>query len=105
MVFELTPSNDGWTESVLWFFFQEKGTQPTSGLIFDTSGNLYGTTSAGGPLDNGVVYELSPSGSGWTETVLASNEFDSSGICGGVVMDGQGNLFGAAGCAARGRRL
>jgi uncharacterized repeat protein (TIGR03803 family) len=98
VVFELTPSNGGWTESVLWYFFEEKGTQPDSGLIFDSSGNLYGTTSAGGSLYRGVVYELWSSGSGWTETVLASNQFGSSGLCGGVVMDGQGNLFGAAGC-------
>ncbi len=102
VVFELTPSNGGWTESVLWYFFEEKGTQPDSGVIFDSSGNLYGTTSAQGPLSRGVVYELSPSGSGWTEDVLASNQFGSSGLCGGVVLDGQGHLFGAAGCAGPG---
>ena len=89
VVFELTPSNGGWTESVLWHFIQEKGTQPTSGLIFDGFGNLYGTTSGGGPLNSGVVYELSPSGSGWTEIILASNQFGGSGICGGVVMEGR----------------
>ncbi len=98
VVFELTPSNGGWTEDVLWYFIQEKGYYPYSGVIFDSYGNLYGTTSSGGTLDTGVVYELSPSGSGWTETVLASNEFRNGGtLFGGVVMDGQGNLFGVAG--------
>jgi len=102
VVFELTPSNGSWTESVLHSFVEEKGYYPFSGLIFDSSGNLYGTTSAGGTDDTGVVYELSPSGSGWTENVLASNEFKNADTCSGVVMDGQGNLFGTAGCFSGG---
>ena len=102
VAFELTQSNGGWTESVLWNFIRQEGNTPTSGLIFDSSGNLYGTTSRAGPLGNGVIYQLSPFGSGWTENVLAPNEFANSDICGGVVMDGQGNLFGAAGCGGPG---
>lgn len=102
VVFELTPSNGSWTESVLHSFVEENGYYPFSGLIFDSSGNLYGTTSSGGTYDAGVVYELSPSGSGWTENVLASNEFKNADTCSGVVMDGQGNLFGTAGCFSGG---
>ena len=70
-------------------------------MIFDSAGNLYGTTRSGGPTGDGVVYELSPSGSGWTETVLSSNEFPSGGaLDAGVVMDAHGNLFGASCCAS-----
>jgi uncharacterized repeat protein (TIGR03803 family) len=98
VVFELTPSNGGWTESILRNFVEEGGYYPFGGLIFDSSGNLYGTTSAGGTDDTGVIYQLSPSGSGWIYNVLASNEFENASTCSGVVMDGQGNLFGTAGC-------
>jgi len=99
VIFELTPSNGGWTESVLWSFLQESGFDPVSGLIFDSSGNLYGTTELGdgGP---GVVYQLSPSGSGWNYNVLAPIRFTEAITCGGVVMDGQGNFFGTSGCGA-----
>ena len=99
VVFELTPSNGGWTESVLWSFLQGSGFNPASGLIFDNSGNLYGTTELGGG-SAGVVYELSPTGSGWHYSVLASIHFTESITCGGVVMDGQGNLFGTSSCGA-----
>jgi uncharacterized repeat protein (TIGR03803 family) len=103
VVFELTPSNGGWTESVLWSFSKQGGGEaPESGVIFDSAGNLYGTTNYGGTYDAGIVYELSPSGSGWTEQTLASIDFPRTNTCGGVVMDGHGNLFGAAGCFAPG---
>ncbi len=101
VVFELTPSNGGWTESVLWSFFQATGFNPVSGLIFDSSGNLYGTTElGGGPA--GVVYQLSPSGSGWNYNILAPIDLSGALTYGGVVMDGLGNLFGASGVLAPG---
>ncbi len=104
VVFELMPSNGSWTESVLWNFMVEGGVYPQSGLIFDRSGNLYGTTSKGGTFgeDAGVVYELSPSGSGWNEVVLSLIAFPHTNTCSGVVMDGQGDLFGASGCEGAG---
>ncbi len=96
VVFELTPSNGGWTETVLWYFGVPTGYLPGSGVIFDSSGNLYGTTSDGGASGGGAVYQLSPSGSGWTENVLTY--ISDSRAVGGVVMDGQGNLFGVTCC-------
>jgi len=49
-VFELSPQTGGvWTEQVLYTFNGEDGwEQPQAGLIFDKSGNLYGTTESGG---------------------------------------------------------
>ena len=94
-VFELSPSGGSWTESVPYDFVIQSGCQPYSGMIFDSAGNLYGTAPAFGPHDLGVIYKLSPSGSGLTQTILSSNEIPNTTLVAGVVMDGQGNLYGA----------
>jgi uncharacterized repeat protein (TIGR03803 family) len=97
VVFELSPSGDHWTEAVLYTFMgKPDGGVPYSGLIFDTAGNLYGTTSLGGTINAGTVYELSPSGSGWNETVLHSMGVDDDSVYpyGGLIFDDSGNLFG-----------
>lgn len=74
IVFKLSPpakKGAEWTESVLYSFGAgSDGTVPVGGVAFDTAGNLYGTTSAGGTAGFGTVFELSPSESGWTETIL-----------------------------------
>jgi uncharacterized repeat protein (TIGR03803 family) len=103
-VFELSLTADGaWAESLL-HTFSAKGTtgdgrDGRSNLIFDSAGNLYGTTDFGGAQDEGTVYELSPSGAGtWTETVLYSfftYPTDAWFPAGGVVLDSAGNLYGA----------
>jgi uncharacterized repeat protein (TIGR03803 family) len=76
-----------------------------AGLISDSSGNLYGTTSIGGtsptsgcgrPNGCGTVFELSPSGSGWTETILYSFNGGADGLtpAATLVFDAEGNLYG-----------
>ncbi|MGH6848236.1 MAG: choice-of-anchor tandem repeat GloVer-containing protein [Methylocella sp.] len=69
------------------------GGTPRAGLIADSKGNLYGTTVFGGGSGNGAVFKLSPSG---TETVLHSFTGGSDGLfpIGGLIADGNGNLFG-----------
>jgi uncharacterized repeat protein (TIGR03803 family) len=97
-VFTLTRSN-GWAESVLYSFTGGgDGRSPYSGVAFDSAGNLYGTTYKGGSDGYGMVYELSPSGSGWTETALYSFTGGSDGAnpIGTVAIDAQGNLYGTA---------
>ncbi len=70
---------------------------PTTGLIADGTGNLYGTGS-GGAYDVGAVYELSPDGSGgWTEKVLynfRNNGRDGTYPGASLVLDAAGNLYG-----------
>ena len=63
----------------------------------DAAGNLYGTTQAGGSNNDGTVYGLSPSGSGYVETTLYSfrNQDDGEQPYAGVIFDGNGNMFGA----------
>ncbi|MGA3213371.1 MAG: Ig-like domain repeat protein [Terriglobales bacterium] len=111
-VFELSPPSGGtgpWTETVLYNFCSvlpdcTDGAEPSAGLVFDSKGNLYGTTSYGGAINfnDGVVFELSPPSGGtgpWTETVLHS--FCTLSECadgvkaeGGLVLDSEGNLYG-----------
>jgi uncharacterized repeat protein (TIGR03803 family) len=65
-VFELAPSNRGWTYTSLHDFNGDDGRVPVSSLIFDANGNLYGTTAADGTGGScqtwgcGVVFEITP---------------------------------------------
>jgi len=101
--FELTRTAGGaWTETIVHNFDANgvDGANPYSGLIFDGSGNLYGTATLGGVEGFGVVFELTPSGSGlWTETILHGfEENGEDGIYPGadLIIDGMGNLYGTA---------
>lgn len=96
-VFEATRSGQNWTESVIYNFAGgSDGANPVAGLIFDTGGNLYGTTYSGGANGWGTVFKLSPSGSGWTKTILYNfqNANDGRAPAGGVIFDQAGNLYG-----------
>jgi uncharacterized repeat protein (TIGR03803 family) len=99
-VFKLTPNVDGsWTESMLYSFTGGRdGGQPTSALIFDASGSLYGTTNFGGNDNDGTVYKLTRNSDGsWIETVIHSfNGRDGEIPVAGLVFDATGNLYGTA---------
>jgi uncharacterized repeat protein (TIGR03803 family) len=99
-VFKLAPGANGlWTRTVLHYFGGKDGCEPYARLVFDTAGNLYGTTSCGGANGGGTVFELSPGAGGkWTEKVLYS--FSTAGKDGhlpyaGLIFDTAGNLYGA----------
>lgn len=90
-----------WNETVLYRFDPvsgfEDGYHPNGGLIFDASGNIYGTTSAGGTFNAGTVFELSSSAGSWTETVLYNfGQSQSDGVFpnGNLVIDHAGNIIG-----------
>jgi uncharacterized repeat protein (TIGR03803 family) len=75
------------------------GRIPNGPLIADAAGNLYGTTAAGGPADDGVVFELSPPASqsgSWTETILYDFQGGADGRNPqwGLIADTAGNLYG-----------
>jgi len=100
IAFELSPTSTGaWTETVLYNFGGAgDGSEPWSGLIFDTAGNLYGTLYSGGASNKGAVFELSPAQTGeWSETLLYSFTGGSDGAypASGVTFDSSGNLYGA----------
>jgi uncharacterized repeat protein (TIGR03803 family) len=76
------------------FDYGSEGGFPLAGLVRDSDGNLYGTTSSGGPDGEGTTYRLAPDG---TFTILHSFSFtDGKGFLPspGLVRDGQGNLYG-----------
>ena len=84
-------------ETVLHTFTNGRdGGRPSSGLIFDAAGNLYGATSQGGAFGFGTVFELTPASGAWTETVLYnfSGSPDGSWPAGNLTFDQAGNLYG-----------
>jgi uncharacterized repeat protein (TIGR03803 family) len=107
-VFQLSRTPDGWAERVL-FAFQggNDGAFPMAGLVLDGAGNLYGTTSQGGGLQNcggygcGIAFELvappNPGGT-WTEKLLYSFTGLSDGEEpeGSLIFDSLGNLYSTA---------
>jgi uncharacterized repeat protein (TIGR03803 family) len=98
-VFEMSAGTSGeWTERVLHNFSNGRdGATPRAGVTLDKSGNLYGTTVAGGTNEQGVVFKLSLGTSGkWGETVLHAfqNNGDGAYPAGGVILDASGNLYG-----------
>lgn len=98
-VFELSPSSSGWTFQTLYFFTgTTDGAGPAGALVFDASGNLYGTTVGGGAFGDGTVFKLSPSSSGWTEQPLYSFTGGADGKYpySTLVFDAAGNLYGTA---------
>jgi uncharacterized repeat protein (TIGR03803 family) len=103
IVFELIPPatlGGQWIETVLYRFTGgSDGAAPQSNLIFDATGNLYGTTGGGGNASNGgTVFELTPpstQGGAWTETVLYrfAGGTDGKIPVAGLVFDAAGNLY------------
>lgn len=105
MVFKLTPGAGGkWTEHAVYrfkdkFIYNDDAVWPLAGVVFDTAGNLYGTSYYGGSSSNaGTVYKLIPKPhGGWREQML--HRFH--GVPGGspigeVVLDEKGNIYGLA---------
>ncbi len=93
-VFKLTAPS--WTETVVYSFQGQTandGSGPQAGLIFDSAGNLYGTTASGGKLGYGTVFMLTPPatpGGAWTETILYSFKGAATGSnpASGLIFDG-----------------
>jgi uncharacterized repeat protein (TIGR03803 family) len=103
IVFELSPPAAGqktWSETILHSFQGgADGSAPNGGLVFDTAGNLYGTTSAGGSANAGTVFKLTPPASGqtaWSEAVLYAFQGGTDGLnpAAGLTLGRNGVLYG-----------
>ena len=84
------------TEKVLHTFNTTDGGQTVAKLVLDANGNLYGTTPFGG-RGFGVVYQLVPSGTGYTTRIIRSftGGNDGANPNGGLILDAAGNLYTA----------
>jgi hypothetical protein len=102
IVFKLIPPVNkvgSWTKKTLHQFDAQDGSNSAAGVVFDGTGNLYGTTSGGPPNGFGLVFELKkPSGKAhsWTETILYafSGRNDGEDPIASVIFDANGNLYG-----------
>lgn len=102
-VYMIQHGSGGWTQTVLHGFCPAScgdGSVPEAPLLVDSSNNLFGTTMQGGASNGGTVFEISPNGNGWSETVLHSfcafDCADGTFPGGGVAMDVNGILYGFA---------
>jgi uncharacterized repeat protein (TIGR03803 family) len=101
-VFMLTPpstSGGAWTETVIHSFAGgNDGANPQAPVVVNSKGNLYGTTYAGGPANDGIVYQLAPpgtAGGAWRESLLhAFAGTDGQNPEAGLVFDKTGALNG-----------
>jgi len=110
-VFELEAAGNNWGYKEVHAFqgFNDASYPDFAALLFDQSGNLYGTTEGTGGTGNinyedpeGTVFKLTPpvtKGGSWTETFLyhfpRPGGIDGSFPIGGVVFDPSGNVYGA----------
>ena len=98
-VYKLSPSGGArWTETILHDFDGSDGWQIHPGLTIDSAGNLYGMATGGGSYSAGTVFELSPSGSSWSLSVLHQFYGGSDGKApfAALTLDSAGNLYGTA---------
>jgi uncharacterized repeat protein (TIGR03803 family) len=98
-VFELSRSGDTWTKTTIYSFtfIYPDVFLPTSNLIFDGNGNLYGMSALGGANSAGGIFELSPGLNGiWTEKVIYSftGGTDTVAFESGLTMDSGINFYG-----------
>ncbi|HEY1637662.1 MAG TPA: choice-of-anchor tandem repeat GloVer-containing protein, partial [Rhizomicrobium sp.] len=80
------------------------GSHPQADLFIDSSGVLYGTTTAGGIGGNmGTVFKIVPGGKEKVLHAFSGGAADGAQPSGGVIADKQGNLYGlTAGGGANG---
>jgi len=100
-VYQLKPNSDGtWTETVIHAFNGSDAAFPSASPVFDSPGNLYGTTDGQGGAGQypDVVYQLTPGSNGtWTESILyqfSDNPYGSDSDPGELIFDATGNIFG-----------
>lgn len=95
VVFKVTKSG---RETVLYHFTDTNSdaANPGGGVIFDQNGNLFGTSEQGGDQNNGAVFKLTHTASGWTESTIHSfHQFqDGYDPHDGLIMDKAGALYG-----------
>lgn len=91
-VFQLMREGGNWTFGLLYSFYGYEYGGPGADLTFQ-GGKLYGTTAYDAPGD-GNIFELTPSGGGWTYTSLYDFQYSLGGSYTNVAFDPAGNGYG-----------
>jgi uncharacterized repeat protein (TIGR03803 family) len=96
LIYELSRSGQEWQKSVLYNFQSDGEVVAPQGILFDPSGNIFGTTLYGGENYLGSIFELTPGADGWNETTLYSfaNGTGGNQPAAGLVEDAAGNFYG-----------
>jgi hypothetical protein len=100
ILFQLAPDgNGGWKENPVHIFEGGADGATPSPVVFDAAGNLYGEAVSYGAYGAGLIFEFSPTGSGWKMNVLYNFTGGSDGAnpSGGLAFDAEGNLYGTTG--------
>ncbi len=108
-VYELSPPSTpggAWTETILHNFQaaqNDDGAGPEGRMVFDSAGNLYGTTTGGGTLDGssqGTIYKLTAgAGNTFTYSILytwGGSANDPGQLLGVPALDSDGNIYGTS---------
>jgi autotransporter passenger strand-loop-strand repeat protein len=96
-VFELAKTATGYAAPVaLATFDGANGQFPSSGLTIDAAGDLFGEAAFGGASDQGTVFEIAKTATGYAglTTLVTFSGLNGSGPTGGLTIDASGDLFG-----------
>ncbi|OAF17572.1 beta strand repeat-containing protein [Bradyrhizobium neotropicale] len=97
-VFEIAKTDSGYANAPTTLVsFTSANASPNGGLIADANGNLFGTTSSGGPNNAGTVFEIAKTANGYASaptTLINFNYSNGGNPSGSLIADANGNLFG-----------
>jgi uncharacterized repeat protein (TIGR03803 family) len=91
-VFRMAP--DGTMTIVHLFTYSTDGARPLAALIQASDGNLYGTTSIGGPFDQGTIFKMTLDGAVTVLHEFGSTEGDGANPEGALVEAADGDFYG-----------
>ena len=98
LVYKLTHTGNVWLMTTLYVFQGGADGANPNGVVFDSAGNLVGTAVSGGTNQTGVIFQLTPSGDNWSESVLYNFDCYNGGGCepaAGLTPDSAGNFYGS----------
>ncbi len=104
-VYKLTEANGAWNETIVYSFAGGSDGGLPDGIVFDSAGNIFGTTDSGGDGGNhGTVFQMTPSGAGWTESIIHRFQPSTDGVSPSAapILDNAGNLYGSTFCSGPG---
>lgn len=94
-IFELSPTQTGWTAQALYAFNDgTDGANPQSGVVMDGAGNIYTATGGSDASTGGTVLELLGGGGSWAFHLIDDLSGQGPGPSDRLLRDSAGNLYG-----------